>query len=386
MSKKIILSMTGIRSEYDIMSTVYSEIKKSSNLDLRLIITGAHLSESFGNTINEIKKDGFKIEERIENLLNYNSSSSRIKGLGIQIQSLVQTITRIKPDILLVLGDREEAMAIALAGAYMNIPIAHVCGGDRVVGNVDDQIRHAVTKLAHIHFVTNDESMKRVLKLGEQKFRVFNVGNPGIDRLVKVPKISMSEISNFLEFNINYKNPYIVFIQHPLSSEAKDSKKQIYTSLRALKELGIQTIMTYPNSDYGSLEIINELKKFKDLAFLKVTKNLPRNIFINLLKNCSCLVGNSSAGILESPFLKIPVVNIGNRQKGRLNAGNVIFVKHKKDEIKKAIIKSIFNKKYKQKIKNIKNPYGNGTSSKKIVKILDKLTINDTLLIKDITY
>lgn len=378
--------MTGIRSEYDIMSTVYSEIKKSSNLDLRLIITGAHLSDSFGNTINEIEKDGFKIEEKIENLLNYNSSSSRIKGLGIQIQSLVQTITRVKPDILLVLGDREEAMALALAGAYMNIPIAHVCGGDRVVGNVDDQIRHAVTKLAHLHFVTNEESMKRVLKLGEQKFRVFNVGNPGIDRLVKIPKISMSEISNFLGFNLNSKNPYIIFIQHPLSSEVNDSKKQINTSLRALEELGIQTIMTYPNSDYGSLEIINELKKFKDLAFFKVTKNLPRNIFINLLKNCSCLVGNSSAGILESPFLKIPVVNIGNRQKGRLNAGNVIFVKHKKDEIKKAIIKSIFNKKYKQKIKSIKNPYGNGTSSKKIVKILEKLTINDTLLIKDITY
>ena len=161
------------------MSSVFNAIKNHPLLELKLLVTGAHLSDSYGLTVNEIKEDGFFIADEIESLINGDNSSSRIKGLAIQLQGLIQSVTREKPDFLLVLGDREESISTALIGAYMNIPVAHIAGGDRVIGNVDDQVRHAVTKLAHIHFTTNLESYKRVINLGEQSFRVYNVGNPG---------------------------------------------------------------------------------------------------------------------------------------------------------------------------------------------------------------
>lgn len=181
--KRLILGVTGIRSEYDIMSSVFRSIADHSTLQLQLVVTGAHLSDAYGHTVDDIAADGFIIAEEVQSLLNGDQDSFRIKGLAIQLQGLVQAVARIRPDILLVLGDREESMTTALVGAYMNIPVAHIAGGDRVIGNVDDQIRHAVTKLVHIHLVTNGESEERILRLGEQKFRVFNVGNPGLSTL-----------------------------------------------------------------------------------------------------------------------------------------------------------------------------------------------------------
>lgn len=165
MKKRVILGVTGIRSEYDIMSSVFEAIHNDSRLDLELLVTGAHLSDAYGNTIEDIKRDGFKVADEVESLINGDSHSARVKGLAIQLQGMIQTVTRLKPDFLLVLGDREESMSTALVGAYMNIPVAHIAGGDRVVGNVDDQVRHAVTKLAHLHFVTNAESYERIIKL-----------------------------------------------------------------------------------------------------------------------------------------------------------------------------------------------------------------------------
>ena len=194
MRERIILGVTGIRSEYDIMSSVFKEFHRYPQLHFKLIVTGAHLSDSYGYTIDEIRNDGFTIADEIESLINGDNDSSRVKGLAIQLSGMIQSITRIRPDFLLVLGDREEAINTALAGAYMNIPIAHIGGGDRVIGNVDDQIRHAVTKLAHLHFATNNESYERIIKLGEQPFRVFNFGNPGLDRLITTLNLYCKEI------------------------------------------------------------------------------------------------------------------------------------------------------------------------------------------------
>ena len=199
-TKTLVLGITGIRSEYDIMSSVFQAISNHPALDLKLAVTGAHLSESFGYTIKDIKADGFFIAEEIESLPDDDKKSSRVVGLGIQLQGLVKTVERIQPDILLVLGDREEAMATALIGAYMDIPVAHISGGDRVVGNIDDQVRHAVTKLAHIHLTTNLKSKERILGLGEQPFRIHNVGNPGLDRLINTPDLDLGEISKNLNF------------------------------------------------------------------------------------------------------------------------------------------------------------------------------------------
>ncbi len=382
---KLILGITGIRSEYDIMSSVFREIANHSNLDLRLIVTGAHLSEKYGLTIKEIRKDKFKISDEIESLLDSDTDSSRVIGLSIQVEAMTRAIKKIKPDILLVLGDREESLAVAIVGTYLSIPVAHISGGDKVVGNIDDHVRHSVTKLAHIHFPTSEDSKKRILKMGEEKFRVFNVGNPGLDRLRNYPQLSRIQLSERIGFDIKNEKHFLVLIQHPLSSEFKKSYQQMRVTLSAIIELGLKTVVIYPNSDAGSEGIIKAIDEFKNFSNIKIFKNIPRLEFINLLRIASCLVGNSSCGILEAPFLKLPVVNVGNRQKERMHAKNVSFVSHNKHQIMKAINKSL-SLNYKNKMKKIKNPFGNGKSSGKIANILSKIRINKKLLNKEITY
>ena len=384
--KRLILGVTGIRSEYDIMSSVFHEIKNHSKLDLQIVVTGAHLSEAYGHTITEIKKDGFTISDEIENLINGDNASSRVKGLAIQLQGLVQTVIRVKPDILLVLGDREESINTALIGAYMNIPVAHVGGGDRVVGNVDDQIRHAVTKLAHIHLTTNKESAERISKLGEQSFRIFDVGNPGLDRFVQVPNISLEKLSNLIDFQIDDNEPFIIVIQHVISSEIDDAYIQMKESLEAISEFGIKTVLIYPNSDAGGQKIVSAIEDYASLPFLHLVKNLPRLEFVNLMRHASCLLGNSSAGILEAPHLKLPVINVGNRQKGRLHADNIQFVAHNKDHIISALKLAVYDQDYRYQVSNCINPYGDGHSSKRIAEILSNVKLDDNLIIKDISY
>ncbi len=386
MNKRKILGVTGIRSEYDIMSSVFHAIDRHPLLDLELIVTGAHLSEAYGYTIKEIKSDGFKIADEVESLINGDNVSSRVKGLAVQLAGMIQTVTRIKPDFLLVLGDREESIATALVGAYMNIPVAHIGGGDRVVGNVDDQVRHAVTKLAHLHFVTNKESYERVIKLGEQPFRVFNTGNPGLDRLKKAPYLTAAELSQRLGFDIKEDEPLIILIQHVISTESECGYFQMKQTLEAVKRLQIKTILSYPNSDAGSQQIIKAINEYKDLRFLHVTKNIPRLEFVNLMRRAGCMLGNSSAGILEAPLLKLPVINVGNRQKGRLHAENVQFVPHDVDAICNAVTKALFDRSYREKVAKCSNPYGDGHSSEKIAEILATIPINKKLLVKDITY
>ena len=384
--KKMVLGITGIRSEYDILSSVFRAISKHDNLLLKVAVTGAHLSESFGHTIDEIESDGFEIVDRIESLLSGNGMSARVKGAGVQLQGLVQTVLRVKPDFLLVLGDREEAITTALVSTYMNIPLVHIGGGDRVVGNADDQIRHAVTKLAHIHLTTNLESKQRILRLGEQEFRVHNVGNPGLDRLMEMEQLSHSQISSNLTFPIQEGEPYIILIQHALSSEVKDAYRQMKITLEAIKSMGLTTIISFPNSDAGGGEIIRAIEECSSVPFIYIAKNIPRLDFVNLLRNAACLVGNSSLGILEAPLLKLPVVNVGNRQTGRLHAENVQFVPHEKNAIIGAIQMAIYDESYISSIKRCRNPYGDGKSSHKIAEILANTIINKKLLIKDITY
>ena len=381
-----ILAITGIRSEYDLMQPVYYELSKKKNIKLSLFVTGAHLSKKYGYTVREIIKDKFNIFGESKSLFNSNSLESRINGISIQIKDLIKSIILYRPNLLIVAGDREESITAALVGSYMNIPIAHVSGGDRVVGNIDDQIRHAVTKLSHVHFTTNIESKKRILKMGEQPFRVFNVGSPGIDRLKIEKRISSKKISKLINFKIDYNEKYIILIQHPLSSEYKDSYRQMKITLDAIKELKIKTIVISPNSDAGNQDILKAIKEFNDLKFICTVKNLSREIFVNLLRNSSCLIGNSSAGILEAPALKLPVVNIGNRQKKRLHSNNVQFVNHDINQIKKAIKRAIYDKSYINRVSKCKSLYGDGRAGERIANILSRLKINKKLLIKDITY
>ncbi len=385
-SKRLVLGVTGIRSEYDIMSSVFRAITDHPELSLQLLVTGAHLSEAFGLTVNEVKADGFVIADEVQSLLNGDQDSFRVKGLAIQLQGMIQTVSRLRPDILLVLGDREEAMSTALVGAYMNIPVAHIAGGDRVIGNVDDQVRHAVTKLAHLHLVTNGESQERILRLGEQPFRVWDVGNPGLDRLLQVPQLSATELSTRLGCAITDGEPLLMIIQHVISTEIEHAYEQMRTTLEAAGDLGLRTVLSYPNSDAGGQQMIKAIREFEGQSFLHTAKNIPRLEFVNLMRRASCLLGNSSAGILEAPLLKLAVVNVGNRQKGRLHAENVQFVTHSKSEIVQAVRRAVFDTAYRFEVNSCSNPYGDGQSSQRIASILATVALDRKLLIKDITY
>jgi GDP/UDP-N,N'-diacetylbacillosamine 2-epimerase (hydrolysing) len=381
-----ILGVTGIRSEYDIMSTVFRAIERHPDLQLEVAVSGAHLSDAYGCTIRQIRADGFRIADEIESLLNADSASSRVKGLAIQLQGLVQTVTRLRPDVLLVLGDREEAMTTALVGAYMNLPVAHIAGGDRVVGNVDDQVRHAVTKLAHLHFTTNDESSERIRRMGEQEFRIHTVGNPGLDRLLSEPQLSDAELSARLGFELKAADPLIVVIQHVISTEIEDAYRQMRITLEALAELGLTSVLSYPNTDAGGQQMIRAIREFEQAPWLHAYKSMPRAEFVNVLRRAHCLVGNSSAGILEAPLLKLPVVNIGNRQKGRLHAQNVAFVPHDKVAIQEAVRRAVLDRAYREAVSRCANPYGDGHSAERIANILASARLDARLLIKDMTY
>ncbi len=386
MTKKTVLVVTGIRSEYDIISHLLSEIKNHAELELKVIATGAHLSDRFGYTISNIESDSFKIEDRLYNLIDTDDAVGRAKGLGVQMQDLSQSVSRIDPDMLLVFGDREEAMTTSLVGQYLNIPVAHLSGGDSAIYNVDDQVRHAVTKLSHLHFATNKDSYDRILRLGEQSFRVYNVGNPGLDRLVRTPNLSLSELSDSIGFELNKERPFVLLIQHALSTEIDQAYDQMKSTLKAVDNVGVKTVISYPNSDAGSRRIIDAIEEYEKKPHIHTSEHIPRLEFVNLMRHASCMVGNSSAGILEAPLLDLPVINIGNRQKGRLHADNVVFVNHDVNQIQNALEKVLHTDGPKKAAKNCDSPYGDGDSSQRISQILADVDINDSLLVKDITY
>ena len=385
MPKRKIAIVTGIRSEYSLLYPLMKKIKESSSLNLKLFVTGAHLSRDFGFTVREIEKDGFPIEQRIKSLVDCNTTAGRVKGAAVQLLEIVKAFERIKPDIAIAAFDREEAITVALAASYMNIPIAHVGAGDRVTGNVDDYVRHAVTKLAHVHFAATENNKKRIIKMGEESWRVYNVGNPGLDKYRMIQDIPVDRLKKILKFDIT-KPPLLVVLHNPLSTESDKAGEETRIIMKAIGRLKFQTIVIHPNSDAGCIDIVKVIDFYRSRKFIKIFKNLPKEVFINLMRNCDCLIGNSSCGILEAPLLKLPVVNIGMRQGGRERASNVIFTDYKKKNIEKAIHKALYDKRFKGSLKKCKNPYGDGFTAERIVKALSSLKLDKKLLQKKITY
>lgn len=377
---KKVLAVTGIRSEYDILYPILKEFEKQG-FEVCVAVCNAHLSDAQNNTYKKIEQDGFRIADKIDCLLSTDRLTQRSKGVGLLIAGLTQTAEREKPDFLLVVGDREESIATCVVGNYMDILTIHLGGGDPVYGNSDDPIRFACSKLAHIHCATADEYAKNLLKVGEDNWRILFSGNPSYVNIANISQKSREELSNFLDFDIASRN-YITLLKHPLSSEIEDSGKQMRIAIESCAEFAqthnLQVVGIYPNTDPGSYRIIEEIKRGEEIyPNLRFFKTLPREFFINIIRNTLALAGNSSMGILEAPFYKIPVINIGNRQKGRLNAGNVEFVDYDKTLIKKALFKACFDENYRKAIKALKNPYGDETSCKKIVDFISGIDTQD---------
>ena len=381
MKQKISIT-TGTRSEYGILRELIKEISKSKKLELYLLVTGTHLSKKFGYTINEIKKDKIPIHAKIKMIPSGNTPYDMSVSLGKGIIGFSKIFKKIKPDLNVVLGDRDEALASALAASHMNIPNAHIHGGEISQG-IDEYNRHAITKISNIHFAATKKSKERIIKMGENRRNVILTGSPSID------EIKMSKISSKHELEKKYlvdlDKPLFLLIQHPVTTEFEKSGLQIKMTLDALSKLKNQTIAILPNSDAGNEQIINQLRIFsKKCNFLKVFPNLPRNDYLGFLRHCSALIGNSSSGLIEGSYLHTPVVNIGIRQLGREKDVNVIDV----PIFSKSLILNALKKSLKKKNKKIKNSsiYGTGNASKKIVQYLETIPINLQMIQKKLVY
>jgi len=342
-----------------------------------------HLAEEYGHTVDLITADGFEVDARVDMLLRSDDCGAMSKSIGIGIMGITQALERIRPDVALVLGDRAETLAAAIAAAYMNIVVAHIHGGDRAQGGLDDSSRHAITKFAHIHFAATQKSAERIRKMGERPEHIFVVGAPGLDTILveqTVPRESL-----YHKLGIEANGELLVVIQHPVTTQADSARLQMLETMEAVQALAKPTVVVYPNSDAGSLGIIEGIKKYDGLPFVRTFKNIERPLFINLLRHASVLIGNSSCGMIESSSFRLPVVNIGTRQQGRERSTNVIDVGHNRTEIGGAI-ETALTRAFKEKVKQCRNPYGDGRASERIVEALSALEISEDMIQKEITY
>jgi UDP-hydrolysing UDP-N-acetyl-D-glucosamine 2-epimerase len=377
-----IAAVTGTRAEYGVSKSIFTAIQKHPNLELELIVTGMHLSKEFGYTFKEIKRDRFKTAI-LNTLYSEDTGAAMTRTIGRCVLQLADTLEDMKPDILLVLTDLGHTLAGAIVGAYMNIPVAHISGGD-VSGTVDEPVRHAITKLSHIHFPATKKSAERIIKMGEESWRVHIVGAPGLDSILNEKLIVCEEIAK--KYNLDLAKPVVLMVQHPVTTECDEAAKQIRETLNAIVELKHQTVLIYPNADAGGRRMIKVIKKYEKYPFIKTFKSLPHKEYLSLMKIADVMVGNSSSGIVEAPSFHLPVVNIGTRQEGRERAGNVIDVDYDKNKIIKAVKKALHDEKFKAKVKKCKSPYGDGKASQRIVKILSEIKIDKKLLQKRMTY
>lgn len=388
MKRRKVLAVTGARSEYDLMYSVYRALDLDQRFDFSIIVTGPHLSERFGLTVQQVEKDGFHIEDRIFNLIDSNQKIGRIVSIGNQIPALASTFYRCQPDLILVAGDREESISTTMIGAYMDIPVAHFFGGDIAKdGNIDNSVRYAAGKFAHLHFTTLPAHRENLIRMGEDDWRIHVVGNPGLDRFLSTPTLDRSELFRRLYFP-DHGKPFFVLIQHSIITEFEKQSEHIRITLEAIRSYGVQTFINYPNSDAGNYEIIEAYHEYEAAYpdIFKTFKNLDRDTYINLLRHASLLLGNSSSGLLEAPSLGLPAINIGPRQRGRIHGANVLFVDNELKEIENAIDFALNNTGFKTELAKKQNPYGNGHSTELVVKALSEVVLNDVLIHKNITY
>ncbi len=374
--KKIICFVILSRANYSSIKSVMYEVKKSKVLDFKLVVGASAIIDKYGSVSDFIEKEGFKIDYKINNLIEDSKTTGMVKTTGMGMVEISTIFEKIKPNVVFTVGDRYETISTAISAAYMNITVAHTMGGE-VSGTIDESIRHAVTKLSHIHFVSNKDALKRVIKLGENKKYIFNVGCPRIDEVKKILKQKqyLKAIKNLnregVGTKINPKDEYIILSYHPVTTELSENETHIKKILNVIKDLKYKKIILWPNSDAGSEIISKVVRQYREKKLLDNTrfiKNVSIKTYVNLLNRCKCLVGNSSSAIREGAFIGVPSVNIGTRQKNRLRGKNIIDSGYGYKELMKKIILQSSRKHFKSE-----NIYGDGNSGKKILKIIKKL-------------
>ena len=380
MKKKKICVVTGSRAEYGLLYPLMKKIKNEKNFELQIIITGTHFSNDFGYTVKEIEKDGFSINKKVEMLLSSDTPAAITKSTGIGMIGFADVFKEIKPNAIIILGDRYEMLSTASAALFAKIPILHIHGGELTKGAFDDAIRHSITKMSWWHFVATEEYKKRVIQMGENPDRVFVVGGMGVDRISKSKLLKKNKLENKMGFKFNKNN--FLFTYHPVTLEKSNLFKKIQEVLNVLSGLkDTFIIFTAPNSDtYGRkiYKIIYDFVKSypKKSVFFKSMGHIN---YLSTMQFVDCVIGNSSSGLVEAPTFKIGTINIGNRQSGRIKAKSIIDCNLDKSSLKKALRK-LYSKKFKEKLKNINNPYGQGRATEKILNIIKSKSLPKVLM------
>lgn len=370
---KRIAIITGTRAEYGIFKPLLYKMANSDELKPYVLATGMHLSPEYGLTIKQIEDDGFPMGARVDMLFSSDSRAAMAKGLGVGITGLTQELERIRPHVVLVLGDRVEAFAGAISGLFYGAVVGHLHGGEVTRGGLDEYMRHAITKLSHIHFPATEKSKERILNLGENADFVYRVGTPGLDALMEYPEYTDQELSEKLSVSIPGR--FALVVQHPISTHPETAGEEINETISALKYSGVHTFIIYPNSDAGSREIIRSIQAVDNEPWIESFPSMPRELFCNLLRRCSCLVGNSSSGMIDAPSFGVPVINIGERQEGRERGDNVIDCPPVRSDIEKAMNRALTDNNFIVRAKNAVNPYGDGKASQRITQVLETIDL-----------
>lgn len=384
MIKRKVCVVTTSRADYGLLYWLMNEIRNDAALVLQIVATGMHLSPEFGLTFKTIEEDGFTIDKKIEMLISSDREEAAIKSIGVGLISFADALNDLKPDMLVLLGDRYELMSTAVAALMYKIPIAHIHGGETSQGALDEAIRHAITKMASLHFPATETYRKRIIQMGENPEFVFNYGAPGLDNLYKKKLMDRHELQKYLDFDLSGKVSIVTY--HPVTLENNTAERQISHILKAIKQSGIKAIFTQANADVYGRVIYEKIREFcavnPNIAVLY--DNLGQVPYLSCLRNIDLMVGNSSSGLIEAPSFRLPVVNIGDRQKGRIKAENVIDVGYSLREILTGI-KRACSVEFREKIKNMKNPYSryrDGNVSRRIKEKIKTVRLNNSLLKK----
>lgn len=385
MTKRKICVVIGSRANYSSIKSALVAIREHPQLELQIVVGASAILDRYGNVSELIQRDGFEISARVFMLLEGESLVTMAKSTGIGLMELPTIFDQLKPDFVVTVGDRFETMATTLAAAYMNIPIAHTMGGE-VSGTIDESIRHAVTKFAHIHFPASKDARDRIIKLGERPQDVYLVGCPRIDLVKQIldhpPKHELESLfSEGVGAKFSFDEPFVLVSQHPVTTEYGEGEKQITNTLEVVRDIGIPAVVLWPNSDAGSEDISRGMRKWREKKLdqkMHFFKNLPISTYVQLMSKTACLIGNSSSGIREGAFIGTPVVNVGSRQDARERGKNVIEVPHDRTLLKQAVEKQINHGRY-----AMEPIYGDGTAGKKIAQVLSECEVQ---LQKRITY
>lgn len=376
---KKICVVTGTRAEYGLLRWVMDGIQRSPALTLQVIATGAHLSPEFGLTYQAIEADGYRIDRKVEMLLSSDTAVGVTKSIGLGVCGFADALAELRPDLVLILGDRYELLSVASAALVAGVPIAHLHGGERTEGAFDECIRHAITKISHLHFVATEEYRRRVIQLGEDPERVFRVGGLGIDNILNSDLLSREELEQELDFEFGPKNLLVTY--HPVTLHYGSSQADIAELLGALEALeDCRVIFTMPNSDTGSRDIIRMLEEYvaRHSETTKLFASLGQLRYLSCLQYVDAAVGNSSSGLTEVPSFRKATINIGDRQRGRLKAANVIDCPPERDAIQQAL-ETLYSEEFQERLQGVENPYGSGGASDRIVQTLEQTDFTQLL-------